>query len=211
MSKSESMTEVLHIENPLERDGTIPTRLPLVALRNTVLFPGAIMPITIGREKSKRAIEISYKADRWIGVITQRDMQVEDPSREDLYDVGVVAQILKVINLPDGNQAAMVQGVRRFRLKALEKESPYLVGSIELLPRSVPSAEDMRLKAMFQLVEEKAMQYIQEAPHIPSTISYSAPKSSSLFWKKSCSCCASKSKSSERRAEISRSNSATIS
>ncbi len=167
MSKSEIMTEVLHIENPLERDGTIPTRLPLVALRNTVLFPGAIMPITIGREKSKKAIEISYKADRWIGVITQRDMQVEDPGREDLYDVGVVAQILKVINLPDGNQAAMVQGVRRFRLRALEKEDPYLLGSIELLPRSVPPAEDMRLKAMFQLVEEKALQYIQEAPHIP--------------------------------------------
>src|SRR5438477_1309664 len=103
----------------------IPTELPLLPLRNTVLFPGVVLPITVGRDKSIKAVNDAYKADKLVGVIAQKDSNVEDPTISDLEDIGTVARIIKLIKMPDGGTTVIIQGKRRFKITSILSEEPY--------------------------------------------------------------------------------------
>src|SRR6188474_2485290 len=107
-------------------DGTdIPDELPVIPLRNTVLFPGVVLPITVGRDKSIKAVNDAYKVDKLIGVIAQKDSNIEDPDAKDLEAIGTVARIIKLIKMPDGGTTVIIQGKRRFQIESIFSEDPY--------------------------------------------------------------------------------------
>src|SRR6188768_1138215 len=100
-------------------DQLIPEELPILALRNTVLFPGVVIPITVGRDKSIKAVNDAYKADKLIGVVAQKDSNVEDPGIPDIENIGTVARIVKLIKMPDGGTTVIIQGRNRFKIKSI--------------------------------------------------------------------------------------------
>src|SRR5207253_5994204 len=102
----------------------IPSDLALLPLRNTVLFPGVVLPITVGRDKSIKAVNDSYKGDKLIGVIAQKDSSIEDPSVKDLENIGTVAKIVKLIKMPDGGTTIIIQGKSRFVVESIASEEP---------------------------------------------------------------------------------------
>src|SRR5215212_663820 len=121
----------------------VPNELPLLPLRNTVLFPGVVLPITVGRDKSIKAVNEAYKADKLIGVVAQKDSNIEDPTVSDLEDIGTVARIVKLIKMPDGGTTIIIQGKRRFKLTAITSEDPYFKAEIKLLDEEeAPKSED---------------------------------------------------------------------
>src|ERR1700741_4508393 len=103
----------------------IPDTLSILPLRNTVLFPGVVIPITVGRDKSINLIKDAYKGDKTIGVVAQKNDSIEDPQPEDLNSVGTVAQIIKMLRMPDGNTTVIIQGKKRFRIKEFVQSEPY--------------------------------------------------------------------------------------
>lgn len=105
-------------------DDQYPGYLPILALKNTVLFPGVVIPITVGRDKSIRAINEAYESAKLIGVLSQRDVKVENPGAQDLYSIGTVAQIIKILRMPDGTTTAILRGQKRFELGHMMRETP---------------------------------------------------------------------------------------
>ena len=112
---------------------TIPNVLPILPIRNIVVFPGTVMPLNVGRQKSKNLLDEVMPGEKIIGVITQKNPDVEDPQYADLHTVGVACMILKLFKLPDGNQSIIVHGLTRFRLLSLEQTEPFAIGQIEIL------------------------------------------------------------------------------
>src|SRR5271154_5047041 len=112
---------------------TIPSLLPILPIRNIVVFPGTVMPLNVGRQKSKNLLEEVMPGEKIIGVITQKNAEVEDPALGDLYRVGVACMILKLFKPPDGNQSIIVHGLCRFRLLSIEQTEPFAMGKIEVL------------------------------------------------------------------------------
>ncbi len=161
-----SMFSIDEEEDVLVKEN-FPETLPLLALKNTVLFPGVIIPITVGRDKSIKAINKAYKGDRFIGVLSQMDMEIEHPDADDLYPVGAIAKIVKMLKLPDGTLTAILQGKKRFRLKNMIRTEPMLEGSIELLDEK-GDPNSIELEAAIQAIMERAEQIIKLSPHIPS-------------------------------------------
>src|SRR5690606_30785978 len=138
--------------------------------KNTVLFPGIVIPITVGRDKSIKAINNAYDNERIIGVLSQRESATEDPALKDLYKTGTVARILKLLRMPDGTATAIIQGRRRFSLMEMLRETPYMEGRIELLEEA--KLEDtLEFKALISTIKDKAKQIIQLSPNIPSEAS----------------------------------------
>ncbi|WP_207514279.1 endopeptidase La [Longitalea luteola] len=151
-------------------DIVIPSELSLLPLRNTVLFPGVVLPITVGRDKSIKAVNDAYKADKLVGVIAQKDSSVEDPAVSDLEDIGTVAKIIKMIKMPDGGTTVIIQGKRRFKVTRITAEDPYFKAQIELLEDDeAPKKEDFN--AYVANIKELAGQIIQLSPNIPSEAS----------------------------------------
>src|SRR6478736_1655123 len=111
----------------------IPDEVPLLPLRNTVLFPGVVLPITVGRDKSIKAVNDAYKADKLVGVISQKDSAVEEPTVSDLVSVGTVAKIVKLIKMPDGGTTIIIQGRQRFKIDEITAEEPYFRAKITVL------------------------------------------------------------------------------
>src|SRR5216110_1699638 len=111
----------------------IPNQLPILPIRNIVVFPGTVMPLNVGRQKSKNLLDEVMPAEKVIGVVSQKNSEVEDPQYGDLHTVGVAAMILKLFKLPDGNQSIIVHGLTRFRLKNLKQTEPFALGEIEVL------------------------------------------------------------------------------
>ncbi|HYE53776.1 MAG TPA: LON peptidase substrate-binding domain-containing protein, partial [Chitinophagaceae bacterium] len=148
----------------------VPAELPLLPLRNTVLFPGVVLPITVGRDKSIKAVNDAYKADKLIGVVAQKDSGVEDPTVSDLEDIGTVARIVKLIKMPDGGTTIIIQGKRRFKLASITAEDPYFKAEITLLEEDEgPKSEDF--EAYVSNIKDLAAQIIQLSPNIPSEAS----------------------------------------
>ena len=114
-------------------ESDLPDSLPILALRNAVLFPGSVYPITIGRDKSIRLIEDAERANSFIGAVPQNDLAVEDPQKDDLYTYGTVAKIVKTLEMPDGTITAILQGFKRFELDAVVGYEPYMVGRVHYL------------------------------------------------------------------------------
>lgn len=145
----------------------VPTVLPILPLRNTVLFPGVVMPITVGRDKSIRLIREANKKDRMIGVVAQKDVNIEDPDFEQLNKVGTTALIVKMLKMPDGNTTVILQGKKRFVLKEQIQSEPYIKAGIEEF-KEVKPVEDKEFKATVSSVKDMAMSIIQLSPNIPS-------------------------------------------
>ena len=144
-----------------------PEVLSILPLRNTVLFPGVVIPITVGRDKSIKLIKDAYKGDRTIGVVSQRDVAIEDPSFEQLNTVGTVALIIKMLQMPDGSTTVIIQGKQRFRLKEEVQSEPYIKATIDKFEEIRPKS-DKEFKAMVASIKEMAMQIIHLSPNIPS-------------------------------------------
>lgn len=151
-------------------DTSIPEELPLVPLRNTVLFPGVVIPITVGRDKSIKAVNEAYKTDKMVGVLAQKDSNTEDPQPEDLVSIGTVAKILKLIKMPDGGTTVIIQGKSRFKLEAVTSEDPYFRGRITTLVEDVVT-NDTQFDATVSSLKDLSAQIIQLSPNIPSEAS----------------------------------------
>ncbi len=141
--------------------------LPLLALKNMVLFPGIIVPVTIGRDKSVQAVTKAHAGQKYIAVSTQKELHIEDPGQDDLYEVGVVAKIIRLIRMPDGSSTAILQGRRRFRLLELVEEEPMLMARIELLSDIAPE-DSKQFAAMTASIKDMGEQIIQMSPQLPS-------------------------------------------
>lgn len=145
----------------------IPEELPILPLRNTVLFPGVVIPITVGREKSTKAINDAYKGNKLIGVVAQKDSNIEEPKVTDLSGIGTVAKIIKLIKMPDGGQTVIIQGRTRFALGEILSEEPYFKGRITLLIDQEYKGDEA-FEAMVASIKELADQILQLSPNVPS-------------------------------------------
>lgn len=145
----------------------LPEILSILPLRNTVLFPGVVIPITVGRDKSIKLIRDANKGDRLIGVVAQQDVGIEDPTFEQLNQVGTIALIIKMLQMPDGNTTVILQGKKRFMLKEEIQSEPYIKASIQPF-QEVKSKEDKEFKATISSIKDMAMSIIQLSPNIPS-------------------------------------------
>lgn len=145
----------------------IPAEIPLLALRNTVLFPGVVLPITVGRDKSIKAVTDAYKADKLIGVVAQKDSNVEEPAVSDLEDIGTVAKIAKLIKMPDGGTTIIIQGKKRCKIQEITSDDPYFKAKIEVLTE-VSLKDDPDFDAMIGSIKDLAGQIISLSPGLPS-------------------------------------------
>ena len=148
----------------------IPSELPILALRNTVLFPGVVLPITVGRDKSIKAVNDAYKGNKLIGVVAQRDSNVEDPSVTDLEAIGTVAKIVKQIKMPDGGTTIIIQGKNRFSIDKITSEHPYFKATIKILQDEEQSTEP-DFAAYVANIKDLATEIIQLSPNIPTEAS----------------------------------------
>ncbi len=148
-------------------DLELPADLPILPLRNTVLFPGVVLPITVGRDKSIKAVNDAYKHEKLVGVVAQKDSNVEDPAPTDLESVGTVAKIVKLIKMPDGGTTVIIQGKRRFKLDSFTSEDPYFRAKVSLL-EEVAAPVDDQFAAYIANIKDLATQIIQLSPNIPS-------------------------------------------
>jgi ATP-dependent Lon protease len=145
----------------------VPDILPILPLRNTVLFPGVVIPITVGRDKSIKLIRDANKGDRMIGVVSQQDVGIEDPTFSQLNKIGTVALIIKMLQMPDGNTTVILQGKKRFVLNEEVQSEPYIKATISPF-REIKAKEDKEFKAMISSIKDMAMNIIQLSPNIPS-------------------------------------------
>lgn len=157
-------------EEQMEKEET-PEALPILPLRNTVLFPGVVIPITVGRDKSIKLIQDANKGDKTIGVISQTDDTVEEPNQDQLFEVGTIARILKIFRMPDGNTTVIIQGKKRFRLKEIINFEPYLKANIEAYEvGKVPT--DTKFRALVDSIKDMALKIIDQSPSIPTEASF---------------------------------------
>ena len=147
-------------------DDQLPDSLPILALRNAVLFPGSVFPITIGRDKSIRLIEDAEKNNSFIGAVPQNDLSVEDPGREDLFDYGTVAKVIKTLEMPDGSLTAILQGFMRFELHEVMNYEPYLLGRVTYL-HDVQPENDAKTRMIAESLKEKASSIIRASNMVP--------------------------------------------
>ncbi|MEO6538722.1 MAG: endopeptidase La [Ferruginibacter sp.] len=146
---------------------TFPAELPLLPLRNTVLFPGVVIPITVGRDKSIKAVTDAYKADKLIGVVAQKDSNVEEPTVSDLENVGTIAKLVKLIKMPDGGTTIIIQGRKRFKIEEITSDDPYFKAKIKILEEDKINS-DPDFDALVGSIKDLAGQIITLSPNLPS-------------------------------------------
>lgn len=150
----------------------VPEDLPILPLRNTVLFPGVVIPITAGRDKSIRLINDAYNGTKTIGVIAQKDSHIEDPKPNDLYKVGTVARIIRMFKMPDGNITIIIQGKKRFEVSEWLETEPYLKARVIAKEEILPKKTTQRFRALIDSIKETAIKIIQESPNLPSEAAF---------------------------------------
>lgn len=150
---------------------TIPDEVPLLPLRNTVLFPGVVIPITVGREKSIKAVNDAYKGDKLIGVVSQKNSNIEEPNVEDLESVGTIARIIKLIKMPDGGNTVIIQGRQRFQTVSITVREPYFKAKISLQTED-NLKDDKDFEVMVSSIKELSGQIIQLSPNLPSEANF---------------------------------------
>jgi ATP-dependent Lon protease len=149
----------------------VPDTLPVLALRNTVLFPGVVLPITVGRDASLNLVKDAFGDDRLIGVVSQRSAEIENPAPEDLFDFGTVATILKLIKMPDGTKSIVIQGKRRFKIAAFTQSEPYFAASVEPVVEDL-TGEEIEVQARMRSIKDLAVQIVNLSPNLPSEAAY---------------------------------------
>lgn len=145
----------------------LPEEYPVLALTNSILYPGMIIPITISRPKSVAAVNYAEKSEGWIAILTQKDKNVEEPEIHELYHTGTIARILKKLKMPDGTYTAIIQGKFRFKLIELTSVEPFLKGKVEIELDVLPE-NDMEFMAMVEAIKEKARKIVELSPQIPN-------------------------------------------
>ena len=150
----------------------LPETLPILSLRNTVLFPGVVIPITASRAKSIKLIKDSNNFNKLIGVVAQKDENIEDPKAKDIFKTGTVAKILKVLQMPDGNTTVIIQGKKRFQIDRVFSESPYITANIKSKPEDNPGKKDNEFIAAIDSIKELSLEIIKRNPNIPSEASF---------------------------------------
>ncbi|WP_176466325.1 endopeptidase La [Aliifodinibius salipaludis] len=148
----------------------VPDELPILPLKNTVLFPGVVVPITVGRDRSLKLVKEAYESDKTIGVVSQKDEENEDPESKGLYEVGTVAQILKLIKMPDGSKSIVIQGKTTFKVEEFLQKDPYFKATVEPY-RQEMDIEGVELDASIRSVKETAQKIVNLSPNIPSEAS----------------------------------------
>ena len=173
-NKNRSFSMIADVEGEYDdlTNMVMPDDLPILAVRNLVLFPGVVSPILIGRESSMSLIRKAEKHGSVIGVVCQRDPEVEKPIRSDLYDFGVYAKVLKTLTLPNGNITAIVQGLGRLRLQELVKYQPHLIGHVSPAHEEVPEKRDMEFNTAMEDLRQQTSQYIQMSDDLPEEASF---------------------------------------
>lgn len=150
----------------------LPADLPILPLRNTVLFPGVVIPITAGRDKSIKLLNDANALDKIIGVVSQKDEEDEDPNEDQINKVGTVARILRVLKMPDGNVTVILQGKKRFEIDKVTTVEPYLRATIKEVPEVRPQGKDKEFSAIIDSIRELAIQIIKESPNIPTEATF---------------------------------------
>ncbi|MBU6158759.1 MAG: endopeptidase La [Bacteroidetes bacterium] len=157
LNEAENQDDLIKIDNDL----------PILPLRNTVLFPGVVLPITVGRDKSIEAVNEAYKTDKLVGVVSQKDSNVEDPTMHDLQEIGTIAKVVKLIKMPDGGTTVIMQGKKRFKIQSITAQDPFFKAKVEILQE-----EEVKDPANFQAltgsIKDLATQIIQLSPNLPS-------------------------------------------
>ena len=150
----------------------LPENLPILPLRNTVLFPGVVIPITAGRDASIKLINEANNNEKIIGVVSQKDEEVENPGIKDINNIGVVARILRVLKMPDGNTTVIIQGKKRFNISEITQEEPFLRANVEEIPETKPDVQNEEFGAIIDAIKDLALQIIKSSPNIPSEASF---------------------------------------
>ena len=150
----------------------LPQTLPILSLRNTVLFPGVVIPITASRDKSIKLIKDANNFNKLIGVVAQKDENIEDPKLKDIYTTGTVAKILKVLQMPDGNTTVIIQGKKRFQIERVLSETPYITSNIIDYPEENPGNSNSKFSATIDSIKDLSLEIIKRNPNIPSEASF---------------------------------------
>ena len=153
-----------------QEKGSLPTQIPIIALRNTVLFPNVVLPITVAREKSVKAIAEAQKKGKWIGVVAQRDGNNEDPNPEDIFRVGTLAKVVKQIKMPDGNTTIFIMGRMRFQIESYTQEDPYFTAQVKYLEDKFPVG-DATFEAVMSSIKDHSERIAQQSPNMPTETS----------------------------------------
>ena len=176
LQEFDSETDLIPLLTPEDEEEMnnekLPDSLPILSLRNMVLFPGVVIPITAGRDKSIKLINDAYAAGKIIGVVAQKNEEVEDPTKNDIHKIGTVAQILRVLKMPDGNITVILQGKKRFRIDSVISELPYITANIKEITEKRPGKQDTEFLAIIDSIKELAIQIIKESPNIPSEATF---------------------------------------
>lgn len=166
--QTDDLIQLINPEEELENQkDDLPTQLGILPIRNTVLFPGVVIPITVGRQKSIKLVKKAYKGDRIIGVIAQKNGKNEDPGVEDIYNFGTVAKIIKMLVLPDGNTTIIIQGKSRFRIEEILTDDPFITAKIKLLSSDFPAQDKKQTKAIVGSLKDAASKILKLNPEIP--------------------------------------------
>ncbi|WP_251623802.1 endopeptidase La [Odoribacter lunatus] len=166
----------------LNDNNNIPDTLPILPLRNTVLFPGVIIPINIGRSKSLDLIQTAYKKNSFIGVIAQKDTHIENPQLQDLYEIGTVASVIKIIEIPNGTTTAILQGKKRFKLEDILYDEPYHVGKIQLKQEEKMPENDPEYSAIAKSLKDMTEKIMKFSHNLPAEVSNAIQNIDSMFF-----------------------------
>ena len=169
INESTEFIPLMTSDDEVEINSTdLPEELAILPLRNTVIFPGVVAPITAGRDKSLRLIRGITGEPKYVGMIAQRDGDNEDPGASDVFPIGTLAQIVKSFKMPDGNTTIIIQGKKRFKVLEWTQTEPYNRAKVEFLPEFVPAEDDVEFNILMESIKDIAAQLIQDSPHIPT-------------------------------------------
>lgn len=176
LQEFDSETDLIPLLTPEDEEEMnneeLPSSLPILPLRNTVLFPGVVIPISAGRDKSIKLINDANAGNKIIGVVAQKNEEDEDPTKNDIYSIGTVAQILRVLKMPDGNITVILQGKKRFAIDTVTTENPYLKATIKEVEEKRPGKNDKEFQAIVDSIRELAIEIIKESPNIPTEATF---------------------------------------
>lgn len=172
----ESDAEFIPLMTPEDEEAiqneALPETLPILPLRNTVLFPGVVIPITAGRDASVQLINDANETTKTIGVVAQLNESVENPKAKDIYKLGTVARILRVLKMPDGNVTIIIQGKKRFEIDKIIEEKPYFRATVKEIPETRPNLQDEEFPAIIESIKDLSIQIIRENPNMPSEATF---------------------------------------
>ena len=165
---------VMNLENPGGdlREADLPSVLPILPLRNAILFPNTVIPVTVGRPKSIQLINDVFRAGKLLGAVTQLDAKVEDPTPEDIYGIGTLGRIVKTIEMPDNTITAIIQGVRRFNIRQINITAPYMMAEVSWRREIIPAPGDDDMDALTSSIKDAAIQIVKLSPQIPQEAGY---------------------------------------